>query len=101
MEKSCGCRAATTTSSTRSTRPLERCGASRWAKSPTASPSGPSRVATRWGTRGICVSGSLVGCQSVTDAGLRQEVAGAGGLGLELVTQVGHVDADVVRLLGM
>src|SRR6266478_77655 len=141
MERSCGCQAATTTWSTRSTPPRERCGASRWARSPTASRCGRSLAATRSATPATCASrlpirGHLLrwrprpqaqrtestprlrssgaashltpsrqpaslGGEAVADARLSQEIARARGLGFELVTQVGHVDADVVRLVGM
>ncbi len=56
--RSCGSLAATTTWSTRSTPPQVRCGSSRSARSPTASPSGPNPAVIPWATPETCASQS-------------------------------------------
>jgi len=49
--------------------------------------------------RAPTVAADLLGGQPVADAGLGQQIARARRLGLELVPQVGHVHAHVVRLV--
>src|SRR6266540_6079537 len=90
---------STTTSSTRSTPRRARCGRSPLARNLAPSRSGSTDTCGRRVARNC--RGVSIHCQPVAHARFCQEIPGASRLSFELVTQVGHVDADVVGLVGV